>query len=95
MAKSTKYTVELTEAEVKAMEWIATSVHEWINHAAHHRAKLAINEIYEIECQRMANDPKITTIPADKMKVVLDSNIENAIERDKRIMAEQRAAIEK
>jgi hypothetical protein len=29
------------------------------------------------------------------MNVVLDSNIENAIERDKRIMAEQRAAIEK
>ena len=40
-----EYTVTLTEAEKKAMEYIANDVDEWITNAAQNRARIAKEEI--------------------------------------------------
>ena len=42
------YTITLTEAEQKAMEYIATDVDEWITNAATNRARIAIDEICDL-----------------------------------------------
>ena len=42
------YTVTLTEAETKAMEYIAADVQDWIDNAAHNRARIAIDEICDL-----------------------------------------------
>ena len=39
------YTVTLTEAENKAMEYIVASPQDWIDNAAHNRARKGIDEI--------------------------------------------------
>ena len=39
------YTVELTDAEQKAMEYISTDVDFWIQNAVHERARLAMDEM--------------------------------------------------
>ena len=39
------YTITLTEAEKKAMEYIANDVDEWITNAAQNRARIAKEEI--------------------------------------------------
>jgi len=75
------YTIELNDAEVKAMEYVALSVQDWIDNAVDNRARIAIDEIYNSEVARMTADPDITSIPADKDKVVLDADIKSAVER--------------
>jgi len=39
------YTVTLTDTEQKAMEYCAADVNDWINNAAHNRARIAKEEI--------------------------------------------------
>ena len=78
---ATNYTVSLTDAEKKAMEYIAVSVQDWIDNVVKVRAAKATDEIYNMEVARMTADPDIATIPADKAQVVLDANIKSAATR--------------
>ena len=73
-----KYTVELTDAEDKAMEHIAVSVQEWVDNAVKNRARISKEDIYNKEVERMNADPSIESIPADKDQVVLDADIKTA-----------------
>ena len=75
------YTVELNEAETKAMEYITADVQGWVDNALSNRARIAIDEIYADEVERMTADPDITSIPADKNAVVLAADIQSAAER--------------
>ena len=75
------YTVEINEAETKAMEYITADVQEWVENALSNRARIAIDEIYADEVERMTADPDITSIPADKNAVVLAADIQSAAER--------------
>ena len=75
-----KYTVELTEAEDKAMNHVAYSVQDWVDNALKNRASIAIDKIYDEEVERMNADDSVTSIPADKNKVVLDADIKTAKE---------------
>ena len=75
-----KYTVELTEAEDKAMNHVAYSVQDWVDNALKNRASIAIDKIYDDEVERMNADDSVTSIPADKNKVVLDADIKTAKE---------------
>ncbi len=84
-----KYTVTLTEAEDKAMQYIAYSVQNWIDNAVANRARKAIEQIYSNEVARMTSDPDISTIPADKNKVVLDADLETAKAKSDRMEAEE------
>jgi hypothetical protein len=73
--------ITLTNAEAKALSYVAYDPQEWAENAVHERARLAIDEIFQMEVQRMLNDPNTTEIPADKEQVVLDADIKIAYER--------------
>ena len=75
---SKKYTITLTDSENKAMEHIAYSVQEWIDNAVKNRARIAKEQIYNTEIERMNTDPSIDTIPANLDQVVLDADIRTA-----------------
>lgn len=66
-----EYTITLTEAEAKAMSFICADVQDWIQNAASNRARIAMQEVFEREVQRMIADPTTTAIPADIETVVL------------------------
>ena len=85
---ATTYTVSITDAEKKALEYIALSVQDWIDNAVHNRARIAMDEIYDAEVARMTADATITSIPADKEAVVLAADIKSVAVRD----AEQEAS---
>ena len=78
---ATTYTVSISDAEKKAMEYIALSVQDWIDNAVDNRARIAMDEIYAAEVARMTADPSITSIPADKDAVVLAADIKSAATR--------------
>ena len=78
---TTTYTVSVSDAEKKAMEYIALSVQDWIDNAVDNRARIAMDEIYDMEVARMTADPSITSIPADKDAVVLAADVQTAAER--------------
>ena len=85
----TTYTITLTDAETKAMEYVAFSVQDWADNALQNRARIAMDEIYNAEVARMTADPTITSIPADKEAVVLAADIKSAAVRN----AESEAAM--
>ncbi len=78
----TTYTITLTDAETKAMEYVALSVQDWADNALQNRARQAMDEIYNAEVARMTADPAITSIPADKEAVVLAADIKSAAVRN-------------
>ena len=55
------YTVTLTEAETKAMEYVAADVQDWIDNAATNRARIAIDEICDLYVKtKLENNQPIT-----------------------------------
>ena len=55
------YIITLTEAEQKAMEYIAADVDEWITNAATNRARIAIDEICDLYVKhKLDNNEAIT-----------------------------------
>jgi hypothetical protein len=74
-------TITLTDAEAKALAYVAYSPQEWADNAVHERARLAIDEIFQLEVVRMLADPNTTEIPADREAVVLAADIQSAAER--------------
>jgi hypothetical protein len=55
------YTITLTEAERKAMEYIAADVDFWITNAATNRARIAIDEICDLYVKhKLDNNEPIT-----------------------------------
>ena len=87
----TTYTIELTDAETKAMEYVAFSVQDWADNALQNRARIAMDEIYDAEVARMTAVPDITSIPADKEAVVLAADIKSAAVRQAESEAEMAA----
>jgi len=62
------YTITLTEAETKAMEYAAASVQYWIDNATHNRARIAIDEICNIYTEhKLKNNEPITVVGKDAM----------------------------
>jgi hypothetical protein len=64
----TTYTVEYTETEDKAMAYAATDVNDWIQNAAHERARIAIDEIIQIAIQKFLEAGQ--SIPGSKDEIV-------------------------
>lgn len=73
--------ITLTEAEAKALAYVALSPQEWAENAIRERARIAMEEIFQIEVQRMLADPNTTEIPANREVVVLAADIQSAAER--------------
>ena len=75
------YTITLTDAEDKALRYVAFDPQDWIDNAVHNRCRQAVDQIYTEEVERMTADPDITSIPANKDQVVLDADIMSAADR--------------
>jgi hypothetical protein len=74
-------TITLTEAETKALSYVAFDPQEWAENAVKERARIAMDEIFQSETQRMLADPDVKSIPADREAVVLAADIKSAAER--------------
>ena len=62
------YTITLTEAQQKAMEYIAADVDDWITNAATNRARIAIEEICQLYTNhKLENNEAITVVGKDAM----------------------------
>ena len=64
----TTYTVEYTETENKAMEYAAADVNDWIQNAAHERARIAIDEIVAIAVHKFLEAGQ--SIPGSRDEIV-------------------------
>jgi hypothetical protein len=74
------YTITLTDAEDKALHFVAVSAQDWIDNAVHERCRIAIDEIVNAEVQRkLANNE---TISGSKEDIVNAANIKSAAERN-------------
>lgn len=62
------YTVEYTNTEDLAMQYAAASVDEWIQNAAHERARIAIDEIVQLAVQKFLEVGQ--SIPGSKDEIV-------------------------
>ena len=73
------YTITLTEAEQKAMEYIAADVQDWIDNAATNRARIAIDEIVNLYVEyKLSKDEAITaTNKADMVLAAYEEGIIN------------------
>jgi hypothetical protein len=80
------YTITISDAEDKALHFVATSAQDWIDNAVHERCRLAIDEIVNAEVQRKlaASEP----ITGTKEDIVMAANIESAADRQIRMEAE-------
>lgn len=76
---SVQYTVTLSDAENKALGYVAFSQQDWIDNAVHERCRIAIEEIVNAEVQRKlaANE----TISGTKEDIVNAAPIQSAAER--------------
>ena len=79
--KNMEIKITLTEAETKALSNVAFDPQEWAENAVKERARIAMDEIFQAEVQRMLADPNTTEIPADREAVVLAADIKSAAER--------------
>ena len=64
----TTYTVTYTETENNAMAYAAADVNEWIQNAAHERARIAIDEIVALAVQKFLEAGQ--SIPGSKDEIV-------------------------
>jgi hypothetical protein len=81
------YTITLSDAEDKALGFVAFSQQDWIDNAVHERCRIAIDEIVNAEVQRkLANNE---TISGSKEDIVIAANIQSAAERQAEAEANQ------
>jgi hypothetical protein len=73
------YTITLSDAEDKALGFVAVSQQEWIDNAVHERCRLAIESIVNSEVQRKLalGEPII----GNKEDIVMAANLISAAER--------------
>lgn len=81
------FTVTLTDAELKALEYSAFSAQEWIDKSVHEYCRVIMEQIFQMEVQRMLADPNVKEIPADREAVVLAANIKSGAQRDAEVSA--------
>jgi len=85
------YTIELSDAEDKALGVVAVSQNDWIQNAVHERCRIAIEEIVAAEVQRkLAAGEAIT---GSKDDIVMAAQVESAAERQARMEAEMAARV--
>ena len=76
---SVQYTVTLSDAENKALGFVAFSQQDWIDNAIHERCRIAIEEIVNAEVQRKLAAGE--TISGSKEDIVNAANIKSAAQR--------------
>ena len=86
---SVNYTVTLSDAENKALGFVAFSQQEWIDNAVHERCRIAIEEIVNAEVQRKLAVGE--TISGSKEDIVNAASIQSAAERQAEFDAQTQA----
>jgi hypothetical protein len=76
---SKTYTVTLSDAEDKALGYVALSQEDWINNAIHERCRVAIDEIVNAEVQRKLSIGE--SIVGSKEDIVMAAQIQSAAQR--------------
>jgi len=74
------YTITLSDAEDKALGFVAFSQDAWIQNAVHERCRIAIDEIVNAEVQRLLSEGK--PITGSKEDIVMAAQIQSAAERN-------------
>jgi hypothetical protein len=74
-----QYTVTLSEAENKALGFVAFSQQDWIDNVVHERCRIAIEEIVAAEVERITGSGG--TISGSKEDIVVAAPIKSAAER--------------
>lgn len=74
-----KYTITLTDAQHKALSYVAYDPQEWIENAVFNRCRIAIDEIVALEVERITSIGG--TISGTKEDIVLSAPIKSAKER--------------
>lgn len=82
-------TITLSDAEFKALEYVAISAQEWADNAVHNRCRIAIEEIVAAEVERITESGGI--ISGSKEDIVNAAPIKSAAQRQAEIEAEQAA----
>ena len=80
------YTVTLTDAEQKAMEYVCTDVDFWIQNAVHERARVATEELVtdHIRAKLAAGE----AVSGTKEEIVMTTDLPNAVARNEATMAQ-------
>jgi hypothetical protein len=86
-------TITLTDAEYKALAYVALDPTDWVQNAAQARAIAAMEEIFQEEVKAALANPKTKTIPADREAVVLASMLPSAAERQAAFEAQAAATL--
>lgn len=86
---SVQYTITLSDAQNKALGYVAASQQEWIENAVYVRCSKAIDEIVNAEIQRRLAAGE--TISGSKDDIVMSSPIKSAADRDAELRASQNA----
>ena len=81
-------TIKITDVQKRALEHVMYDIQQWMEEAIEFRARVAIEELLQEETQRLIKDPNVTSIPADKDQIILNSPIETAKERTIRLESE-------
>ena len=79
------YTIELTDVEQKAMEYISTDVDFWIQNAVHERARIAIEEMVQTHIQEKL--AKGEAISGTKDQIVMTTHLLSAVARNEAVLA--------
>ena len=74
-------TITLTDAQYKALAYVAVDPIDWIQNAATARSIAGMEEMFQAEVQAALADPNTTSIPADREAVVIASTLPSAAER--------------
>lgn len=82
-------TITLSDAEFKALEYVALSAQEWAENAVHNRCRIAIEEIVAAEVERITASGG--TISGTKEDIVNAAPIKSAAERLAEADAQQAA----
>jgi hypothetical protein len=67
------FTVTTTDLEDKALRWAERDPQLWLDTLVHHRAAVAMKELYSIELKKAMSDPSINSISSNIEEVVLAS----------------------
>ena len=78
-----EYTITLTEAQQKALEYVAYDPQEWIENAIYNRCRIAIDEIVSLEVERITSQGG--ELSGTKEDIVVAAPIKSAKERQEEL----------
>jgi hypothetical protein len=81
-----EYTINLSKSQNKALEYVAVNPQEWIENAVYERCRIAIDEIFKKECERISNEGG--EISGTKEDIVLAAPIKSAKEIQEELTTE-------